>query len=40
MIDLFLTAFVFALFAAGLRKPFIWVLAYVYIDVLVVLLHW
>ena len=34
MIDLFLTAFVFALFAAGLRKPFIWVLAYVYIDVL------
>ena len=34
MIDLFLTAFVFALFAAGMRKPFIWVLAYVYIDVL------
>ena len=34
MIDLFLTAFVFALFAAGLRKPFVWVLAYVYIDVL------
>ena len=34
MIDLFLTAFVFALFAAGMRKPFLWVLAYVYIDVL------
>ena len=34
MIDLFLTAFVFALFAAGMRKPFVWVLAYVYIDVL------
>jgi probable O-glycosylation ligase (exosortase A-associated) len=34
VIDLFLTAFVFALFAAGLRKPFVWVLAYVYIDVL------
>lgn len=34
MIDLFLTAFVFALFAAGVRKPFVWVLAYVYIDVL------
>lgn len=34
MIDLFLTAFVFALFAAGFRKPFVWVLAYVYIDVL------
>ena len=34
MIDLFLTAFVFALFAAGFRKPFVWVLAYAYIDVL------
>ncbi|QGN54725.1 putative O-glycosylation ligase, exosortase A system-associated [Novosphingobium sp. Gsoil 351] len=34
MSDLFLTAFVFALFVAGLRKPFVWVLAYVYIDVL------
>ena len=34
MIDLFLTAFVFALFAAGMRKPFVFVLAYVYIDVL------
>jgi probable O-glycosylation ligase (exosortase A-associated) len=34
MIDLFLTAFVFALFAAGMRRPFVWVLAYIYIDVL------
>ena len=34
MIDLFLTGFVFALLAAGFRKPFLWVLAYVYIDVL------
>ena len=34
MIDLFLTAFVLALFAAGFRKPFVWVLAYAYIDVL------
>lgn len=34
MIDLFLTAFVLAMFAAGFRKPFLWVLAYIYIDVL------
>ena len=34
MVDLFLTAFVFALLAAGARRPFLWVLAYVYIDVL------
>lgn len=34
MIDLALTAFVFTLLAAGLRRPFLWVLAYVYIDVL------
>jgi probable O-glycosylation ligase (exosortase A-associated) len=34
MIDLFLTAFVMALLVAGFRKPFVWVLAYVYIDVL------
>ena len=34
MIDLFLTGFVFALLGAGFRKPFLWVLAYVYIDVL------
>jgi probable O-glycosylation ligase (exosortase A-associated) len=30
-----LTLFVLALFAIGLRRPFLWVLAYVYIDVLV-----
>ncbi len=30
-----LTLFILALLALGLRKPFLWVLAYVYIDVLV-----
>ena len=34
MIDLALTAFVFAVLAAGVRRPFLWVLAYVYIDIL------
>ena len=34
MIDLALTAFVFAVLAAGLRRPFLWVLAYVYFDIL------
>ena len=33
--SLALTLFVFALLALGLRRPFLWVLAYVYIDVLV-----
>lgn len=34
MIDLALFAFVMALLAAGLRRPFVWVLAYLYIDAL------
>lgn len=35
MLDLALFAFVMALLAAGVRRPFIWVMAYIYIDVLV-----
>ena len=35
MTSVALTLFVFALFALGLRRPFLWVLAYVYIDILV-----
>ena len=34
MLDLALFGFVMALFVLGLRRPFIWVLAYLYIDVL------
>ena len=34
MLDLALTGFVFLLLALGLRKPFLWVLAYLYIDIL------
>lgn len=34
MLDLALTGFVFALLGLGLRKPFLWVLAYLYIDIL------
>ncbi|MGN6498331.1 MAG: DUF5935 domain-containing protein [Tsuneonella sp.] len=34
MIDLALFAFVTALLAVGLRRPFVWVLAYLYIDAL------
>ncbi len=34
MVDLALTAFIFAVLAAGVRRPFLWVLAYVYIDIL------
>ncbi|MBS0483298.1 MAG: putative O-glycosylation ligase, exosortase A system-associated [Proteobacteria bacterium] len=34
MLNLALTAFVGLLFALGLRRPFIWVLAYLYIDIL------
>lgn len=33
MLNLFLTAFVTAFLAAGVRKPFLFVLAYVYIDI-------
>lgn len=35
MLDLFLFLFVMGLLALGLRNPFIWVLAYVYIDIVV-----
>ncbi len=34
MLDLAITGFVFALLALGLRRPFVWVLAYLYIDIL------
>ncbi len=34
MLNLFLTAFVTAFFAAGIRRPFLFVLAYAYIDIL------
>jgi O-antigen ligase len=34
MLDLAITGFVFAMLALGLRRPFIWVLAYLYIDIL------
>jgi probable O-glycosylation ligase (exosortase A-associated) len=34
MLDLALFLFVMAFFAIGLRRPFIWVLAYLYIDIL------
>ena len=34
VVDLALTAFIFAVLAAGVRRPFLWVLAYVYIDIL------
>jgi probable O-glycosylation ligase (exosortase A-associated) len=33
MTDLFLTAFFLAFMALGLRRPFLWVLAYLYIDI-------
>ncbi|WP_226019090.1 putative O-glycosylation ligase, exosortase A system-associated [Novosphingobium sp. FKTRR1] len=33
MLNLFLTAFVVAFFAAGFRRPFLFVLAYAYIDI-------
>ena len=33
MLDLFLTGFVMGLLALGLRRPFIWVLAYLYVDI-------
>ena len=34
MLDLALAGFLFGLLAIGLRKPFIWVLAYLYVDIL------
>ena len=34
MLDAALFLFVMALFALGLRRPFVWVLAYLYIDIL------
>ncbi|HEX7710650.1 MAG TPA: putative O-glycosylation ligase, exosortase A system-associated [Sphingomonadaceae bacterium] len=34
MLDAFLFLFTFGLLAAGLRRPFVWVLAYIYIDIL------
>ena len=33
MLNLFLTAFVAAFLAAGVRRPFLFVLAYAYIDI-------
>ena len=33
MLDLFLASFVLGLLALGLRRPFLWVLAYLYIDI-------
>ncbi|MFM5950310.1 MAG: putative O-glycosylation ligase, exosortase A system-associated [Novosphingobium sp.] len=35
MLNLGLSGFVGALFALGLRRPFLWVLAYLYVDILV-----
>ncbi len=35
MLNLGLSGFVGALFAGGLRRPFLWILAYLYIDILV-----
>jgi probable O-glycosylation ligase (exosortase A-associated) len=34
VVDLGLTAFVLGLLALGLRRPFLWVLAYLYVDIL------
>ena len=34
MLDLAITGFTLALIAAGFRRPFLWVLAYLYIDIL------
>ncbi|HIV76316.1 MAG TPA: putative O-glycosylation ligase, exosortase A system-associated, partial [Candidatus Sphingomonas excrementigallinarum] len=33
MRDLFLIGFLFSLFALGMRRPFLMVLAYIYIDI-------
>lgn len=35
MLNLGLTGFIGALFALGLRRPFLWVMAYLYVDILV-----
>ncbi len=35
MLNLGLTGFLGALFALGLRRPFLWILAYLYVDILV-----
>lgn len=34
MLDLALAAFVFGLLALGLKRPFVWVLAYLYVDII------
>ena len=34
VLDLAITGFTLALLVAGLRRPFLWVLAYLYIDIL------
>ena len=34
MLDAALFLFVLALFALGIRRPFVWVIAYIYIDIL------
>jgi O-antigen ligase len=34
VLNLALTGFVFTLFALGLRRPYLWVLAYLYVDIL------
>lgn len=34
MLNLALTGFIALLFALGLRRPFVWVLAYLYVDIL------
>ena len=33
MTDLFLAAFLAGLLALGFRRPFLWVLAYLYVDI-------
>ncbi len=33
MLDLALTGFIGLFLALGLRRPFVWVLAYIYIDI-------
>ena len=33
MLDLFLAAFVLGWLAIGLRRPFLWVLVYLYVDI-------
>jgi hypothetical protein len=33
VLDLFLTGFVGLILLMGLRRPFVWVLAYLYVDI-------